>query len=401
MKYDFKTYINRSGQDAIAVDCLGNDFAPAKPKMDLTPIPMWIADMNFPTVPTVQEAMIERIKHPIFGYFPAKKEYTDAIIKWQEHHHQVQGLLPDHIGYENGVLGGVISAISTMCSRGDRVLVNSPTYNGFWSSLENAGFRMEYSPLVQDEAGVWRLDLEDMEQRITKNNIHAAVFCSPHNPTGRVWTMEEVTAVMELFRKHDVYVVSDEIWSDIVLHGSKHIPTQSVSEDARNRTVALYAPSKTFNIAGLVGSYHIIYNERLRHRVDKEASVSHYNNMNVLSMYALIGAYQPEGYEWLGELRDTLADNVDKACDYVKEHFEGVTVKKPEGTYLMWLDCREWCEKHGKTYEELVQMGWDCGVTWADGAAYQAPGFIRMNIALPLEKLMEALERLSQYVFGA
>lgn len=401
MKYDFTTYIDRSGYDAIAVDGLGTGEMPAKPKDGFSVIPMWVADMNFPTVPSVQEAMIERIGHPIFGYFPPSEDYFNSIIKWQQTHHQVEGLQAEYIGYENGVLGGVITALSVMCSRGDKVLVNSPTYNGFWSCVENAGFHMEYSPLKQDEKGVWRLDLADMEKRIVDNQIQAAIFCNPHNPTGRVWTKEEITAVMALFEKYDVSVVSDEIWADIVLPGHKHVPTQSVSEDAKNRTVALYAPSKTFNIAGLVGSYHIIYNEKLRNRVRKEASVSHYNSMNVLSMHALIGAYKQEGYEWLEELREVLNENATYACDYVAEHFEGVTVTKPEGTYLLWLDCRKWCETHQKTYQELVELGWECGVIWADGANYKMPGFVRVNIALPLEKVKEAFERLDKFVFRA
>ncbi len=401
MKYDFTTYIDRSGHDAIAIDGLGTGGMPAKPREGVDSIPMWIADMNFPTVPSVREAMVERMEHPIFGYFSPSEDYLNAIINWQSTHHQIEDLKAEHIGYENGVLGGLITAISVMCSKGDKVLVNSPTYNGFWSCLENAGFRMEYSPLKQDENGVWCLDLADMEQRIVDNQIQAAVFCSPHNPTGRVWTKDEIAGVMALFEKYNVTVVSDEIWADIILPGHKHIPTQSVSEDAKNRTVALYAPSKTFNIAGLVGSYHIIYNEKLRNRVRKESSVSHYNNMNVLSMYALIGAYTVSGEEWLEELREVLAQNAAYACAYVAQHFEGVTVTKPEGTYLLWLDCRKWCDKHKKTYRELIELGWECGVIWADGASYQMPGFVRINLALPLEKLKEAFERLNTFVFHA
>ena len=143
---------------------------------------------------------------------------------------------------------------------------------------------------------------------------------------------------MELCEKYDVYVVSDEIWSDIILGGHRHIPTQSVSEDARNRTAAMYAPSKTFNLAGLVGSYHIIYNKWLRERVEKESSLAHYNDMNVLSMHALIGAYKPEGYEWLSELRQVLTGNVDFACRYIAGRFDGVRVSKPQGTYMLFLD---------------------------------------------------------------
>jgi cystathionine beta-lyase len=239
-----------------------------------------------------------------------------------------------------------------------------------------------------------------MERKIVQNNIHAALFCSPHNPTGRVWERWEIEKAMELFRKHDVYVVSDEIWSDIILGDNKHIPTQSVSEDARMRTVALYAPSKTFNLAGLIGSYHIIYNKRLRDRVRKEASLSHYNSMNVLSMYALIGAYKPEGYEWVDELCEVLTANVDYACDYVDKHFDGVSVAKPQGTYMLFIDCGEWLEAHGMTLDELLRAGWDVGVAWQDGRQHGGTTHIRVNLALPHSRVKEAFDRLDRYVFN-
>lgn len=402
MKYDFTSIMDRKGRDAVAVDAPGKSpTAPKPPKEGFDIIPMWIADMNFPTVPTVQQAIIERANHPAFGYFMTSEEYLDAIIQWHEDHHGVTGLTRDCIGYENGVLGGVISALNVFCSRGDNVLVHSPTYVGFTGSLKNNGYNIVHSPLVKDENDVWRMDFEDMEKKIVENKIHAAIFCSPHNPCGRVWERWEIEKAMEVYKKHDVMVVADEIWSDIILEGHKHIPTQSVSEDARNRTVALYAPSKTFNLAGLVGSYHIIYNRAIHDRILKESSLSHYNSMNVLSMHALIGAYKPEGYEWLKELREVIAGNVNFACDYIAGHFDGVKVSKPEGTYMLFVDCTEWCGKHGKTIDEVQQAGWDVGVAWQDGRKFHGPCHVRMNLALPLSRVQEAFERLDKYVFNA
>ena len=400
MKYDFVSVMDRRGKDALAIDALGNGSAPGAPKGDFDAIPMWVADMNFPTVPTVTQAIRERIDHAAFGYFDPRDEYFDSIIKWQTTRNGVEGLRREHIGYENGVLGGMLSAMGTFCSRGDCVLLNSPTYIGFTGSLGNAGYKIVASPLVRDAEGVWRLDLEDMERKIVENNIHAALFCSPHNPTGRVWEKWEIESVMELYRKYDVFVVSDEIWSDILLNGHKHIPTQSVSEDARQRTVALYAPSKTFNLAGLVGSYHIIYNKRLRDRVNKESSLSHYNSMNMLSMYALIGAYSDEGYEWVDELCTVLGENINYACDYIEKHFKGVSVAKPQGTYMMFIDCAEWLADHGKTLDELLQMGWDVGIAWQDGRHHGGVEHIRLNLALPHSRIKEAFDRMNKYVFN-
>ena len=399
MKYDFTSILDRNGKDAIAVEHIPIPGAQVKEGFDR--IPMWVADMNFPTAPTVVEAMMERVQHPAYGYFDPSEEYYASIIRWQEKRNGVTGLKPEHIGYENGVLGGVISALNVMCSKGDNVLLHSPTYIGFTMSLENNGYHIVHSPLVKDENGVWRMDFEDMEKKIVKNRIHAAVFCSPHNPCGRVWERWEIEKAMELYKKYDVFVISDEIWSDLILEGHKHIPTQSVSEDARNRTVAMYAPSKTFNLAGLVGSYHIIYNTWLRERVLKESSLSHYNAMNVLSMHALVGAYKPEGYKWLDELRQVLTGNVEFACRYIQDHFEGIEVSKPEGTYMLFLDCTKWCEKHGKTIDELQRAGVEVGVIWQDGRPFHGPCHIRMNLALPFSRVQEAFERLDRYVFHA
>ncbi len=404
MKYDFTSILDRRGRDALALDGLGTNpgFSPDKPGPGFDAIPMWVADMNFPTVPTVQKAIIQRASHPAFGYFRPSKEYYDSILRW---HVQRNGADPalltaDCIGYENGVLGGVVSALTCFAAPGDPVLVHSPTYIGFTKSLQNNGYKIVHSPLVKDEQGVWRMDYEDMDAKLKANHIHTAIFCSPHNPCGRVWERWELEKAMEVYKANDCIVISDEIWSDILLNGHKHIPTQLVSEDARSRTVALYAPSKTFNLAGLVGSYHIIYNPTLRDRVRAKSSKCHYNDMNVLSMHALIGAYQPEGYEWVDQLCETLSGNINYACDFIREHFEGVEVAKPEGTYMLFLDCTKWCEAHGVSIDELEKAGWAVGVAWQDGRMFHGPCAIRMNLALPLSRVQEAFDRLDQYVFN-
>jgi cystathionine beta-lyase len=298
-------------------------------------------------------------------------------------------------------LGGVVSALNVVCSRGDKVLVHSPTYIGFTGSLNNNGYHIVHSPLVKDENNVWRMDFDDMEQKLATEKIHAAILCSPHNPCGRVWERWELEKAMELFRKYDVFVVSDEIWSDIILGDHKHIPTQSVSDDARMRTAAMYAPSKTFNLAGLIGSYHIIYNNWWHDRIRKESSLGHYNNMNVLSMYALLGAYKPEGYEWLDELRQVLTTNVNYAVNYIRTHFDGLEVSCPEGTYMLFIDCSGWCKAHGKTIEDVEKACWDVGVVIQDGRMFHGPCHLRMNLALPLSRVKEAFDRLDKYVFNA
>lgn len=397
MKFDFTSILDRREKDAIAVEVCPIPGAVLREGFDA--IPMWVADMNFPTCPAIPEAIIRRAQHPAYGYFNPSQTYFDAILRWQSRRNGVTGLTQDCIGYENGVLGGVLSALNVFCSRGEKVLVHSPTYIGFTRSLENNGYAIVHSPLKQDCNGVWRMDLADMEEKLRVQKIHAAILCSPHNPTGRVWERAELEAAMALFEKYDVQVVSDEIWSDLTLPGYQHIPTQSVSEDARQRTVALYAPSKTFNLAGLVGSYHIIYNKTLRDRVERESSLSHYNSMNVLSMHALIGAYSPEGEAWTDELRQVLGDNVDFAYTFITNHFPGVELAKPQGTYMLYLDCTRWCENHHKDIDWLQRTGAEVGVMWQDGRPFHGPCHIRMNLALPRTRVEEAFTRLEKYVF--
>ncbi len=397
MKYDFTSIIDRRGKDAVAVDYPPFEGAIAKEGFDT--IPMWVADMNFATVPTIIQAMKDRLDHPTFGYFEPRDEYFDSIIKWQTQRHQVQGLTKECIGYENGVLGGLMSAVDALCSRGEKILVHAPTYIGFTRTLTAAGYQLVHSYLKQDEQGVWRMDFDEMEEILKKEHIHMAILCSPHNPCGRVWERWELEKAMELYKKYDVYVFSDEIWSDIILEGHEHIPTQMVSEDAKNRTIALYAPSKTFNLAGLIGSYHIIYNSYLRDRVRKQSSLSHYNSMNVLSMHALIGAYKPEGYAWVDELCQVLTENVNYAYDFIRNNFEGVELFKPEGTYMLFLDCTNWCEKNGKTLDELLHAGAEVGVMWQDGRPFHGKCSIRVNLALPKSRVEEAFDRLKKYVF--
>ena len=171
MKYDFTSIIERHGKDALAIDSLGNGSAPDAPKGDFDAIPMWVADMNFATAPSIPEAVTSRLAHPVYGYFLPREEYFDAIIQWQTKRNQVAGLCAEHIGYENGVLGGVVSAAGILCSKGDKILVHSPTYVGFTNALGNAGYKLVHSPLYQDEEHIWRMDYEDMEKKLVEENI--------------------------------------------------------------------------------------------------------------------------------------------------------------------------------------------------------------------------------------
>ena len=402
MKYDFTSIMDRRGKDALAIDGIGENKVwgnePDAPKEGFDFIPMWVADMNFPTCPSVTETIMERLRHPAFGYFRPSEEYYNSIIRWQEEHFGITGLKKEHIGYENGVHGCVTSAVNVLSEPGDKILIHSPFYLGFTSDIEGLGRRSVYSPLKKDEEGIWRMDYEDMDRKLKENHIHLAIFCSPHNPCGRVWERWELEKAMEVYEANNCYVISDEIWADLTFSGHRHIPTQSINEWAREHVIAVYAPSKTFNLAGMIGSYHVIYGSYLRDRITRYGDATHYNEMNVLSMHALIGAYKPEGSEWLRELRTVLEENARYAVTFTKEHFHGVDVSMPQGTYMIFLDCTEYCQKTGMTIEELLKAGWDVGVGWQDGRPFGGACHIRMNLASPMSRIEEAFARLEKYV---
>ena len=396
MHYDFTTVLDRHGHDIIAADMI--PFRDAAVESGFSTIPMWIADMSFPTAPCVLEALEERLRFPNFGYFAAPDAYYRAIIDWHRQRKGVTGLEKEHIGYENGVLGGVSTAIRMLTTPGEEILLHAPVYVGFTHVLENTGRRALHTDLIRDGDGVWRMDYEDMDRKLREHKIHLAIFCSPHNPTGRVWERWEIEKAMEIYAANDCLVISDEIWSDILMPGVRHIPTQSVSEDAKMRTIAFYAPSKTFSLAGLIGSYHVVYNPRLRQRMAREGDMTHYNSQNVLSMAALIGAYT-KGGDWVDEMCAVVDQNLRYACDFIEKNFPGVRVMRPQGTYMLFLDCGDWCRAHGVSIQELQRRGVRAGVIWQDGESFFWPDSIRMNLALPFSLLQEAMERLKTYAF--
>ena len=397
MKFDFTTVLDRRGKDSVAADKI--PFEGYTVKEGVRPISMWIADMSFPVAPAVTKAIEKRMEMPNYGYFDLPGEYFDSIISWQRRRNAVEGLTREHIGYENGVLGGVSSAVQAFTAPGEPVLLHSPTYVGFTEAMKSIGRPIVHSPLKRDDEGIWRMDFEDMDRKIKEQGIRFAIFCSPHNPCGRVWERWEIERAMEVYAANGCIVVSDEIWSDIIMPGHRHIPTQSVSEDARQRTLAFYSPSKTFSLAGLIGSYHIVYNDYLRLRLDRQSNMSHYNSCNVLSMHALLGALSPEGEEWAEEMIGVIDENLRFACDFIAENFKGVRCMRPQGTYMLYLDCANYLLEKGESIHELLRRGVEQGVIWQNGEAFQWPDTIRMNLALPKTELAEAMERLKEFVF--
>jgi len=402
MKYDFTSIIDRKGRDASAIDSVGKHKWGAEPELPdegFDFIPMWVADMNFATCPAVTRRIIERAEHPLFGYYSYSDEYYDSIVRWRKAGGFHTDLTREHIGYENGVHGFLSSAVHVLTKPGDYILLHTPVYIGFKSDVEGLGRKSVYSPLYRDCDGIWRMDYEDMDRKIKQFGIKTAIFCSPHNPTGRVWTLEELEKAMRVYEENGVTVISDEIWADLVFGGHRHIPSQCVNAWTKEHVVSAYATTKTFNLAGLVSSYHIIYSDSLREAITKQGDSTHYNDMNVLSMHALAGAYSDEGREWTDELLKVLEDNARLAYGYINGRFEGVSCAMPEGTYMMFLDCTGYCERSGRTLDEVIRAGWRVGVGWQDGRSFEGPCHIRINLASPRSRIEEALGRMGKYVF--
>ena len=279
------------------------------------------------------------------------------------------------------------------------LLVHRPTYIGFTFDIDYKGRFPVYSELKKDENGVYRMDFEDMENKLRENDVHLAIFCSPHNPAGRVWERWELEKAMALFEKYECYVISDEIWADVVYEGHRHIPTQMTNAWAREHVVSAYALSKTFNLAGFSASYHIIYNKHLRDRLTHFGESTHYNEMNVLNQHAFIGAYSAEGRAWRRELLSVLDENARYITDLLNG-IDGVRVSRPEGTYMLFVDLGSYCERTGRSIDEVLKKGWEYGVGWQNGVSFGGKCHIRVNFALPLSRLKEAGERIIKYVLN-
>lgn len=401
-RFDFTTVTDRTGLDSSKWENIPIPGAKVEP--GFSHIPMWVADMDFPTAPCVIAAIQARLAaSPAMGYFNlANTGFYEAIKKWQKERRGMDiGDDMDVISYENSVLGGVSNVIRTYTEEGEPVLLHSPTYIGFTGTVNAAARRIVLSELVQDEEGVYRMDFEDMEKKIVDEHIKVAIFCNPHNPTGRVWSAEEIQAFVELCVKHDVHIIADEIWADFIVGDTPFTPTQSVSELARDKVASFSACTKTFNLAGLVGAYSIIYNKEMRDECRRLAAQTHYNQPNILSVHALVGAYN-EGAPYVDALLEVIKKNMNDCYEIMENEWHGlVKSQKPQGTYVMFYDWTKFCEERGKTMDEVLQKCVSVGAIIQDGRPFHGPCHSRINFACPNSSAVEAFKRISKYVINA
>lgn len=384
MKYDFDKITQRCGTNSYKWDSTD----------DKEVLPMWVADMDFPTAPCIINALEKRVEHGIFGYTRVPEEYYDAVISWFSRRHHWKPRREWFI-YTSGVVPALSAVIKALTNVGDKVLTLTPVYNCFFSSIRNNGCELD-SCALRYEDNTFSIDYEDLERRAADPKTTLMLLCNPHNPSGRVWTREELRRIGDICIKNNVVVVADEIHCELVHPGFTYTPFASVSEEFQKHSVTCVAPSKAFNIAGLQIANIIVENDKWRQRIDKAININEVCDVNPFGVIATIAAYN-EGEEWLNQLLQYIHGNYLFFKDYCEEHLPQLPVAPLEGTYLAWMDCRSLGIPSEELEEELMKEA----KLWLNaGSMYgkEGEGFMRWNLACPRQLVKEGMERFSQFV---
>ncbi len=383
MRYDFDRIIDRRGTNCDKFESLEPLFGTDKV------IPLWLADMDFAVGNFIVDAMKNRLEHPIFGYTFRPQCYHEAVQGWigRHGHWRVEC---DWMKFSPGVVAGVTFAMLGNTRPGDGVLIQPPVYHPFANTIRFNGRTVVNNPLIQRAEGHYDIDFEDLDRKLAASKV--MILCNPHNPTGRVFTRDELLRIGELCRKHDVVIVSDEIHSDFAYPPHKHLHIASLTEELASRTVTLVAPSKSFNIAGLSTAVAIIPDEKLRERYAAEAEKIHIDNGNIFGTVACEAAYN-HGDLWLADLLEYLQGNIDFVSDFIRREIPSVRCYKPEATFLMWLDFRQWGMDHNTLCRFLIT---EAGLGLGDGSIYgtEGEGYMRLNIGTQRAVLEKALVQL-------
>ena len=381
---NFDEIVNRKG-----TDCLKYDFA-VRRGMPEDVLPLWVADMDFKTTSYVEDAVIERTKHGIFGYTESKEEYFQAIAGWMKRHHNWE-VRPEWLIKTPGVVFALAMAVKAFTEKGDSVLIQQPVYYPFSEVIRDNGRVVVSNDLYLGEDNRYHIDLADFEKKIVEHHVKLFLLCSPHNPTGRVFTKEELAAMGDLCVKHGVKVVSDEIHNDFVFRG-EHTVFTAVKKEYEEISVICTSPSKTFNLASMLISHIFIPNRELRKCFRHEVDAAGISQLSALGLVAAKAAYE-QGNEWYEQMMSYVRENIGYVKEYVKKKLPGVTVIDGEGTYLMWLDFRG----TGLDPEELDRRIIYEAKLWLDSGKIfggTGAGFQRINVAAPRAILTECLERI-------
>lgn len=383
MEYDFSRPTERRGTDSYKWD--------SAPETDI--IPLWVADMDFETFPSITEALQRRVAHGIFGYTRVPEAYYEAVCNWFGKHHGWH-INREDIIYTSGVVPAVSAVIKALTLPGDQVIVQGPVYNCFFSSIRNNGCEMVSNSLIYNKEELrYEIDFDDLERKLAHERARLMLLCNPHNPGGRVWTRDELTRVAELCRKYGVRVVSDEIHCELTLYDNEYVPFGSLPDELSHGSITCCSPSKAFNTAGLQIANIVCRDAEVRNRIDRAININEVCDVNPFGVIALQAAYSDEGYEWLTQLRAYISSNYDLLRERFARELPKCKVMRMEGTYLAWIDCSE---LHISS-DEIEEMLMHENKVWVNaGSMYGTEGaaFIRINMACTSELLNEGITRI-------
>lgn len=380
MKFDFDRVFERRGTDSVKWDL----------SKDSEVLAMWVADMDFKTAPAIIEALERRAKSGIFGYALPPEKFYEALIGWFKNRHGAD-IAREWLLYTTGVVPALSAIIRALTSPGDKVLIQEPVYNCFFSSIRNNGCEIVSSDL-KILNGSYEMDFEDLERKLGDPKVKLFILCSPHNPSGRIWTKDELQRAGELCLRHKATLVSDEIHCDLLLGGRRHIPFLSLGGDIAKNSVTCASPSKSFNLAGLHVANIIAQDAELRGKIDRALNINEVCEISPFAIDAQIAAYA-RGAEWLDELLAYLEQNFKFLRNFLRDNLPNLSAMELESTYLPWIDCR----KLGLKSEEFSKLLLDKAKLWINpGTLYgkNGEGFVRINIACPRATLREGLERM-------
>ena len=387
MNYNFETLVDRS-----------NNFSAKWSEMDKKYgsndlLPMWVADMDFKAAPCIIDAMREKLEQGIYGYTTRPVSYNESIVNWAARRYGWE-IKSDWLIFSPGVIPSISLIIQEMTDKNDKIMIQEPVYSPFNSVVKENSRELVISPLIKLEDGNYIMDYEDIESKI--KDVKMFILCNPHNPVGRVWTKEELQKLGDICLKNNVKVISDEIHSDIIFKGHKHVPFASISEEFAQNSITCMAPTKTFNIAGLQMSQVILPNEDDYKILDVAFARLDIRRNNAFSLVATQAAYN-HGEEWLNEFLEYIEGNMDFAIKYIEENMPSLKVKKPEGTYLLWVDFSETGLSDEEVAKVLVEKGkvaLNSGVAFGFGGK----GYQRINLACPRSMVEDGLARIKKAI---
>jgi cystathionine beta-lyase len=386
--YNFDTVIDRRNSDALKYNVLAERYG------DANLLPLWVADMDFATPDFILDALKQRLEHPVLGYATTPADYFPCIIDWIKSHHN-WSVKQEWLSFIPGIVKGIGFAINVFVKEDEKVIIQPPVYHPFRIVPESLNREVVYNPLIENADGTYSMDFDNLAQ-VADSKCRLLILSNPHNPAGITWSADTLKRLADFCSERNIIVISDEIHCDMVLWGKKHIPFATVSDAAANCSITFGAPSKTFNIAGVVSSYSIIPNDVIRTKYYNWLVANELNEPTTFSPIATIAAFR-KGEEWRKQMLAYVEDNINYVIDYCKQNIPAVKPLKPDASFLVWLDCRGLNLSHDELVDLFVKKA---KLALNDGAMFgeKGNGFMRLNVATPRSVLTTALDQLSSVI---